>query len=60
MANAAEAMRRNVDQTPTFFVNGVKIAGAIPYDRLKEVVDKARAQGPMSAADSALGNLISQ
>jgi len=59
MANAGEAIRRNIEQTPTFFVNGEKIAGAIPYDRLKEAVDKAAKQGPMSSADSALGNIIS-
>jgi len=59
MANMSEALRRNIDQTPTFFVNGVKIAGAVPYDQLKQAVDNAAKQGPMSAADSALGNIIS-
>lgn len=57
-ANAAEAVRRNVDQTPTFYVNGVKSAGALSYDQLKKLVDDASKKGPMSAADSAMGNLI--
>jgi len=57
-ANAAEAVRRNVDQTPTFYVNGVKAAGALSYDQLKEMVVKASQKGPMSAADSAFGNMI--
>jgi protein-disulfide isomerase len=59
MANMGEALRRNIDQTPTFYVNGMKIAGAIPYDQLKQAVDNAAKQGPMSTADSALNNIVS-
>jgi protein-disulfide isomerase len=40
-ANAAEAERRQVGQTPTFLFNGTMVAGAVPYDRFKEYVDEA-------------------
>lgn len=42
-ANAADGFRRNVNQTPTFFVNGKMFAGSIPYDALKKAVDDAAA-----------------
>jgi protein-disulfide isomerase len=56
--NAAEALRRNVEQTPTFYVNGAKTSGALSYDELQKLVETAEKAGPMSAADSALGNII--
>ena len=49
-ANAAEGFRRNVDQTPTFFVNGKMFAGSIPYDVLKKAVDDAAAAAAAAAA----------
>lgn len=42
-ANAAEGFRRNVNQTPTFFINGKMFAGSIPYDVMKRAVDEAAA-----------------
>lgn len=42
-ANAAEGFRRNVNQTPTFYVNGKVMVGAQPYDALKQAVDDATA-----------------
>jgi protein-disulfide isomerase len=42
-ANAAEGFRRNVNQTPTFFINGKMFAGSIPYDVIKKAVDDAAA-----------------
>lgn len=42
-ANAAEGFRRNVNQTPTFYVNGKMMLGSQPYDALKKAVDDATA-----------------
>jgi protein-disulfide isomerase len=42
-ANAAEGFRRNVNQTPTFFINGKMFAGSLPYDVMKKAVDEAAA-----------------
>lgn len=42
-ANAAEGFRRNVNQTPTFFINGKMFAGSLPYDVIKKAVDDATA-----------------
>lgn len=42
-ANAAEALKRNVNATPTFFVNGKMVTGATSYDNLKKLVDEAAA-----------------
>ena len=41
-ANAAEAGRRGVGSTPTFFIGGKMYTGAITYDDLKAAVDTAR------------------
>jgi protein-disulfide isomerase len=57
-ANAGEAVRRNVEQTPTFYINGVKQLEAMSYDRMKKLVDSAAKAGPPLASDSALGNII--
>lgn len=57
--NAAEAIRRGVDATPTFYVNGKKLTGGSSYDELKAAVDAAAraaapaAQGSSSAATAA-------
>lgn len=48
-ANTGEAFRRHVEQTPTFYVNGKMITGAISYDELKKMVDEAAA-APKPAA----------
>ncbi|HEY5087630.1 MAG TPA: DsbA family protein [Gemmatimonadaceae bacterium] len=42
-ANTAEGFRRNVNQTPTFFINGKMFAGSLPYDAIKKAVDDATA-----------------
>lgn len=42
-ANTAEALRRNVSATPTFYVNGKQFTGSISYDQLKSMVDQAAA-----------------
>jgi protein-disulfide isomerase len=54
-ANAAEGFRRNVGQTPTFFINGKMFLGSQPYDVIKKAVDDATAAtGAANAApDSA-------
>lgn len=55
-ANAAEGFRRNVNQTPTFFINGKMMPGALPYDVIKQAVDDATAaaaKAPATAAPTA-------
>ncbi|HUR92172.1 MAG TPA: thioredoxin domain-containing protein [Gemmatimonadaceae bacterium] len=42
-ANAAEAARRGVRATPTFFIGGKMYTNAITYDAMKAAVDSARA-----------------
>jgi len=44
-ANAAEAGRRGVNSTPTFFIGGKMYTGAITYDEVKAAVEAARAAG---------------
>jgi protein-disulfide isomerase len=40
-ANKAEGDRRKITQTPTFVIGDRQIAGVIPYDQLKAIVDSA-------------------
>lgn len=56
-ANAAEAIRRNVQSTPTFFINGKMHMGALSYDAMKRLVDEA-ARSVTSSTDSAFSNVI--
>jgi protein-disulfide isomerase len=57
-ANAGEALRRNVEQTPTFYVNGTMAAGAISYDEMKQLVDSAAQKATPAATDSAFSNIV--
>jgi len=41
-----EGLGRQVRATPTFFINGRKVEGALPYDRFKQEVDRAIASLP--------------
>ena len=54
-ANLAEGERRGVNSTPTFFVNGRKVAGVQNYDQLRALVDSATRQAAAapSGGDSA-------
>lgn len=52
-ANAADGFRRNVGQTPTFFINGKMFAGSIPYDVIKKAVDDATATAALAPASTA-------
>lgn len=49
-ANGAEAARRGVASTPTFFIGGKMYTGAITYDEMKAAVDSARAAAGAAAA----------
>lgn len=40
----AEGDKLGVDSTPTLFVNGEKISGAVPEDRMRSVIDRALAE----------------
>ena len=57
-ANAGEAVRRNVEETPTFYVNGTRKSGPLSYDDMKKLVDAGAKQGPPTAADSAMNNIV--
>jgi protein-disulfide isomerase len=39
-ADVAEGMSDGVDGTPTFFINGVMVVGAVPYSQLASVIDR--------------------
>ncbi len=62
-ASAAEGSRLGVDSTPTLFVNGEKISGALPDEEIEAVIDRAlrdagqkppvhKAEAPASAGGS--------
>ncbi len=38
-AKAAEGQALGVNSTPTFFINGIELAGALPLERFKAIVD---------------------
>jgi protein-disulfide isomerase len=40
----ATARKNGVDGTPTMFVNGEKIVGAVPFEMIKEVIDRKLAK----------------
>ncbi|MEO7043371.1 MAG: thioredoxin domain-containing protein [Gemmatimonadaceae bacterium] len=52
-ANTAEGFKRGVNQTPTFFINGTKMPGALPYDMIKSAVDAAAATAATAAPAAA-------
>jgi protein-disulfide isomerase len=39
-ADTTEATRLGVNATPAFFVNGIFVGGAFPYESFKEIIDK--------------------
>ncbi|MBF0420557.1 MAG: DsbA family protein [Magnetococcales bacterium] len=39
-ADAAEGKQLGITGTPTFFVNGIKMVGAVPLENFKEVIDR--------------------
>jgi protein-disulfide isomerase len=49
-ANAEEAVRQKVNQTPTLIIGDKMLAGAQPYDVIKAAVDSARLKAPAPAA----------
>jgi protein-disulfide isomerase len=51
-ANAREAERRQIQQTPTFIFNGTVVPGALPFDAFKHYVDEAMKNAP-ARTDSA-------
>ncbi|MDB4883896.1 MAG: putative oxidoreductase [Gemmatimonadetes bacterium] len=50
-----EAERRGVNQTPSFVIGGSLVAGAIPYDTFKKLVDDALAKAPAVTDSAATG-----
>jgi len=38
--DTADATAAQVDATPTFFINGVRVTGAVPFDQLKTTIDQ--------------------
>jgi protein-disulfide isomerase len=37
--NVNEGKQLGVQSTPTFFINGQKVEGAVPYEQLKSIID---------------------
>ena len=38
--DVADATAAQVDATPTFFINGLRVTGALPFDQLKQTIDQ--------------------
>lgn len=55
-ANRAEGERRQVRSTPTFVIGKRLLAGALPYDKIKALVDSAAAEAGQAAPAPAGGN----
>jgi protein-disulfide isomerase len=53
-ADSAEGMRVGANGTPTFFINGRTVVGAVPFDNFKRVIDDElkKAQGGTIAKDT--------
>jgi protein-disulfide isomerase len=53
-ADSAEGMRVGANGTPTFFINGRTVVGAVPFDNFKRVIDDElkKAQGGGVAKDT--------
>jgi protein-disulfide isomerase len=45
-ADVAEGTKAGVTGTPTFFINGTPVVGAVPYSTLQGVIDKDLAKAP--------------
>jgi protein-disulfide isomerase len=53
-ADSAEGMRVGANGTPTFFINGRTVVGAVPFDNFKRVIDEElkKTQGGTIAKDT--------
>jgi protein-disulfide isomerase len=49
-ANMADGVRRGVNTTPTFIINGKAHAGSMSYDEIKAQVDSAAARARANTA----------
>jgi protein-disulfide isomerase len=54
-ADQAQARQLGANGTPAFFINGVKVSGAMPYDSFKTVIDAA-----MKRADDKLSSGVAR
>ena len=45
-ADIAQGQSVGVNGTPTFFINGVAVVGAVPYSELQSVIDEELAANP--------------
>ncbi len=43
-ASMAEADTMQIDSTPTMFINGERLSGAVPEDQMKQILDRALAE----------------
>ena len=55
-SHVTAGVQRGVESTPTFFIGGRKVTGAIGYDQFKAMVDSALADAPAAAAAPAAGD----
>jgi protein-disulfide isomerase len=49
-ASRDEAIKRSVNQTPSFIIGGKLYAGPLPYDEMKKLVEQAAASAPAASA----------
>jgi protein-disulfide isomerase len=50
-ASMAEGDKLGVDSTPTLFINGERLSGAVPEEEMRAIIDRALAEtGPSAAA----------
>jgi len=49
-ASMAEGDKLGVDSTPTLFINGERLSGAVPEDQMRKIIDRALAESGAPAA----------
>ncbi|HET7873489.1 MAG TPA: thioredoxin domain-containing protein [Terriglobales bacterium] len=52
-ASMAEGDKLGVDSTPTLFVNGERLSGAVPEDQMRTIIERALAESSAPAAPGA-------
>jgi protein-disulfide isomerase len=52
LANREEAVRLRVGSTPTFVIGGQMVAGSIPFDEFRRLVEQAKARSAAAAPAS--------
>jgi protein-disulfide isomerase len=51
-ASQQEAVRRGIDETPSFIIGGQRIPGAMPFDSFNKLIEAELAKNPATAAQT--------